>query len=86
MEHQTLRINDPSAIGSIHLEEEVLKKYYFNGLSTAATTREPKLSGGVRLAPLAEFDKDFDIPYQTRHKVKLFKALYIFFSGVLMVF
>ena len=84
MEHQTLRINDPSAIGSIHLDEEVLKKYYYNGLTTAPT-RDPKLSGGVRLAPLAEFDKDFDIPYQTRHKVKLFKALYIFFSGVLMV-
>ena len=82
MEHQTLRE------GGIHHtlnEEDILRKYYYNGL-TPAPRETPLSSGGVRLAPLAEFDKDFDIPHQaSRHKVKLFKALYIFFSGVLLV-
>ena len=43
----------------------------------------------MRLAPLAKFDeKDFDlpmVPYEAKHKVKLFKALLIFFSTVIMV-
>ena len=87
MEHQTLRGVGNEGISHHTLnEEDLLRKYYYNGLTPLPRETPLSSGGGVRLAPLAEFDKDFDIPYQaSRHKVKLFKALYIFFSGVLLV-
>ena len=64
MEHKTLQQRSTEA--EMKLEDDFLKAYY--------TSREPTLSPGVRLAPLAQFDKDFDLPYESsRHKVHLFK-------------
>ena len=75
MEHKTLQQRSTEA--EMKLEDDFLKAYY--------TSREPA-STGVRLAPLAQFDKDFDLPYEaSRHKVHLFKALYLFFTAVILL-
>ena len=73
MEHQTLR-NEPD-----HGKEEDFLKAYYNSLASRDATP------AVRLAPLAEFDKDFDSPFESRHKVQLFKALYMFFTVVILL-
>ena len=88
MEHQTLRTSEELFDNMEHraaaADKDLLQQFYYtmpNGSSSPGLV-------GVRLAPLAKFDeKDFDLPLplEAKHKVKLFKALQIFFSLVIMV-
>ena len=88
MEHQTLRVSqsqeDICSTSADH--KDYLQQFYYT--MPGQPLPNPAMLG-VRLAPLAKFDeKDFDLPmapYETKHKVKLFKALLIFFSSVIMV-
>ena len=98
MEHQTLRgsredILDIKSINSeishnnnaISGTKDYLQQFYY----TMPNQELPNPSTlGVRLAPLAKFDeRDFDLPltFEAKHKVKLFKALLIFFSTIILV-
>lgn len=79
MEHQTLRSSRED------IDKEYLQQFYYTMPNQALPN--PALLG-VRLAPLAKFDeKDFDLPMpcQSKHKVKLFKALLYFFTSVILV-
>ena len=62
-------------------DQELLQYYY--------TLPKQGSAIGVRLAPLAHFDdKDFELPKPSDslgHKVRLFKALSVFFSSVILV-
>ena len=89
MEHQTLRSSHSEELldnmeHRAAADKDLLQQFYYtmpNGSSSPGLV-------GVRLAPLAKFDeKDFDLPLplEAKHKVKLFKALQIFFSLVIMV-
>lgn len=85
MEHQTLRASKED-LHQHQLDKDYLHQFYY----TMPQQPLPNPSAlGVRLAPLATFDeKDFDLPplpYEAKHKVKLFKALLIFFTSVIMV-
>ena len=97
MEHQTLRTESredlATAVESLkngdlginNNTKDYLHQFYY----TLPGQTLPNPSGlGVRLAPLAKFDdKDFEVPTpcEAKHKVKLYKALHIFFSSVMMV-
>ena len=88
MEHQTLRTSQSQENINCNISEhkDYLQQFYYT--MPGQPLPNPALLG-VRLAPLAKFDeKDFDLPtppYEAKHKVKLFKALLIFFSTVIMV-
>merc|ERR1712176_540383 len=88
MEHQTLRTSQSQENINCNISEhkDYLQQFYYT--MPGQPLPNPALLG-VRLAPLAKFDeKDFDLPtppYEAKHKVKLFKALLIFFSTVIML-
>ena len=97
MEHQTLRTSKEDITGNSvknaemttgsnnNLTKDYLHQYYYT--MPGQTLPNPSVLG-VRVAPLAKFDeKDFEVPTpcEAKHKVKLYKALHIFFSTVIMV-
>ena len=86
MDHQTLRVSQSQEDINSADQKDYLQQFYYT-MPGQPLPNPAKL--GVRLAPLAKFDeKDFDLPmapYEAKHKVKLFKALLIFFSTVIMV-
>ena len=86
MDHQTLRVSQSQEDISSADQKDYLQQFYYT-MPGQPLPNPAHL--GVRLAPLAKFDeKDFDlpmVPYEAKHKVKLFKALLIFFSTVIML-
>ena len=70
--------------GKLSCDHDFLHQFYY--------TMPPHAQGGsqigVRLAPLAKFDeRDFDLPppSEAKQKVKLFRALLILFTTVILV-
>jgi len=86
MDHQTLRVCQSQEDINSADQKDYLQQFYYT-MPGQPLPNPARL--GVRLAPLAKFDeKDFDLPmapYEAKHKVKLFKALLIFFSTVIML-
>ena len=86
MDHQTLRVSQSQEDINSADQKDYLQQFYYT-MPGQPLPNPAHL--GVRLAPLAKFDeKDFDlpmVPYEAKHKVKLFKALLIFFSTVIML-
>ena len=75
--------------GKSSYDQDFLHQFYYT--MPQATVAGSVLGGsqiGVRLAPLAKFDeRDFDLPppSEAKQKVKLFRALLIFFTTVILV-